>query len=123
MNTLVAKIKLPLFTWTKPRFFNLLTGEAASRISIFLLAGFTILFLWYLGEIYYTFNLGYEIREKERTVKSLETEYEKKQTILMKINSAKSLLETETAKSMSEISSLKYLQSKNYFVELRKNIP
>src|SRR3989338_10484352 len=106
MNPLVAKIKSPLFTRARPSFFNFLTGKIAGRISIFLLAGFMILFLWYLGEIYYTFNLGYEIREKERTVKSLETEYEKKQTILMKINSAKSLLETETAKSMSEISSL-----------------
>lgn len=122
-NILAEKIRMPSFAYGKQNFLNVLTNETLSRVSIFLLAGFTVLFLWYLGEIYYTFSLGYEIRVKEQIAKSLETEYEKNQAVSVKINSAKSLLETETVKAMSEISLLKYLQSKNYFVELRRNIP
>lgn len=123
MTILVEKIRLPFFVWQKPDFFRFLDSSALSRASILFLSAFIVLFLWYLGEVYYTFNLGYEIRAKEGNLKTLEAEHERNQAILVKKNSAASLLGTETAKSMPEISSLKYLQSKNYFVELHKNIP
>lgn len=123
MTILVEKIRIPLLSWQKPEFFRFLDSSNLSRASILLLSAFIVLFLWYLGEVYYTFNLGYQIRAKEASFKIIEVEYERNQALLVKMNSASSLLGTETAKSMPEISSLKYLQSKNYFVELHKNIP
>lgn len=123
MTILVEKIRIPLLPWQKPEFFRFLDSSTLGRASILLLSAFIVLFLWYLGEVYYTFNLGYQIRVKEASFKILEVEYERNQAILVKMNSASSLLSTETAKLMPEISSLKYLQSKNYFVELHKNIP
>lgn len=123
MTILVEKIRIPILFWQKPDFSRFLDGSILSRTSGFLLAAFLVLFLWYLGEVYYTFSLGYQIRAKEASFKILEAENERSQAILVKMNSAQSLLSTEQAKSMLEISSLKYLQSKDYFVELRKNIP
>lgn len=102
---------------------NTLTETMVLRLSFALMAVFLILFLWYIGEVYYTFKLGYAIREKEVMVKNLETEYIKNQAAIIKVKSAESILQSKEAKSMLEVSSLRYLQPKSYFVELRKEIP
>ena len=122
MTILIEKIRIPLLFWQKYDSPKFLDDSILSRVATLFLASFIILFLWYLGEVYYTFNMGYEIRTKEISLKTLAVEYERNQALLVKTNSAQFILGTDAAKSMPEVSSLKYLQSKDYFVELHKNI-